>query len=261
MMMNNKNLNLNSLLLLCILIAASTSSYAQSVMLNGTIKYEKKVNLHKQMDAMSDGNSWAENFKKNSPKYLVSNFELDFNRNKSVYRKSKEQPPSAGNGRMGMMRPDDDKNITYKDADSNSIIVQKQVFEKLVLIQDSIPPIQWKLSNEFKKIADINCRKATAIILDSIFLIAYYTDAIITPSGPESVSGLPGMVLGLVIPRINTTYFATVVTPTFDEMDAAMIKPSKGDPLNYQKLKKQITQSTEDWGKKWKSQIIWGLYL
>ena len=45
--------------------------------------------------------------------------------------------------------------------------------------------------------------------MDSVYVIAFYTDQITTTGGPESFNGLPGMILGVAIPRINTTWFAT----------------------------------------------------
>jgi GLPGLI family protein len=41
--------------------------------------------------------------------------------------------------------------------------------------------------------------------------VAFYSPEIIPQSGPEFFSGLPGMILGLAIPRYYTTWFATKI--------------------------------------------------
>jgi GLPGLI family protein len=48
-------------------------------------------------------------------------------------------------------------------------------------------------------IAGFNCRRANAMIMDSIYVVAFYTDEILTTGGPESFSGLPGMILGVAL--------------------------------------------------------------
>src|SRR5690606_26879032 len=49
------------------------------------------------------------------------------------------------------------------------------------------------------------------VIYDTIYVVAFYTDEILLRGGPEGFGGLPGTILGLAIPRYNTTWFATKV--------------------------------------------------
>jgi|GEM_PF-4661083 len=67
------------------------------------------------------------------------------------------------------------------------------------------------MTEETRDIAGVHCHRANAIILDSVYIIAFYTDQILTNGGPESFCGLPCMILGIAIPRIYTTWFATSV--------------------------------------------------
>lgn len=46
---------------------------------------------------------------------------------------------------------------------------------------------------------------------DSLYVIGYYTNEIPVSGGPESISGLPGMILGLVVPYDHVSYFASKV--------------------------------------------------
>ena len=71
--------------------------------------------------------------------------------------------------------------------------------------------MDWRITGERRTIAGFECHKAVGRIMDSVYVVAFYTDQIVTNGGPESFNGLPGMILGLAIPRINTTWFATKI--------------------------------------------------
>ena len=89
--------------------------------------------------------------------------------------------------------------------------LKKPVFEETFLVQDSLVKIKWKLTADTRLIAGFECRKAIGIIDDSIAVFAFYTDEILITGGPEGIQGLPGMILGVGIPRLHTTWFATKV--------------------------------------------------
>jgi GLPGLI family protein len=44
-----------------------------------------------------------------------------------------------------------------------------------------------------------------------VYVFAFYTDDIMISGGPCSINGLPGMILGLTIPRLYTSFIATKV--------------------------------------------------
>jgi GLPGLI family protein len=70
--------------------------------------------------------------------------------------------------------------------------------------------LDWKLvPNETREIAGFNCRKAQAVIFDSVYVFAFYTDEITVSGGPMGIHGLPGMILGITIPRMFTSWIAT----------------------------------------------------
>jgi GLPGLI family protein len=96
-------------------------------------------------------------------------------------------------------------------------------------------------------IAGFACRRANAIIMDSIYVVAFYTDEIITPGGPESFTGLPGMILGVALPHEHLTWFATKVQAT-PVTAAELAAPAKGKKLNNATLKSTMLESLKDWG-------------
>ena len=76
-------------------------------------------------------------------------------------------------------------------------------------IEDSLRAFNWKISDEVRTIAGFDCRKEVTSIFDSVVVVTFYTDEISVYSGPKNFYGLPGMILGLAIPRLYTTRFAT----------------------------------------------------
>ena len=103
----------------------------------------------------------------------------------------------------------------------------KQAFEKSFLVKDSIKKIKWKLTDETREIAGYQCHRANALFFDSIYVVAFYTDEILTKGGPESFNGLPGMILGIAIPHQHITIFATKVTG-FDTHPDKWTLPQQG---------------------------------
>lgn len=61
-------------------------------------------------------------------------------------------------------------------------------------IQEEILPIDWKITNEKKKIGKFNCIKATANILGREWQ-AWFTQEIQVSFGPWRLNGLPGLIL------------------------------------------------------------------
>ena len=206
----------------------------------GKIEFERKVNLHAQI---TGDDSWTEEFKKRIPQFKTTYFNLTFNNTKTLYQPGREL---SDNNKL-WEKPAED-NIIYTDLDKQSAVSQKRIFEKTFLIQDSTRKILWKLTDEKKTIAGFECRRANALILDSIYIVAFYTEEIIPQGGPESFSGLPGMILGVAIPHEHITWFATKLTAVVVK-DTDFKIPVKGNKMNNAGLKESIKTSLKDWGK------------
>ena len=100
-----------------------------------------------------------------------------------------------------------------------------------------VDEIKWKIENETRKIAGWECRKAVGRIYDSVYVVAFYCPEIIPQGGPELFSGLPGMILGLAIPRYYTTWFATKIElANIDESKIAAPDPKKGKQYSKKEL-------------------------
>lgn len=236
---------------LFVLLAAQLS--AQTFIGKGKIEFERKENVHKLFE--SDDNFSAE-IKKNIPQYKITYFDLFFDGDQSLYKPGREV---GENKPMFFSDGPAQDNVVHNNYTAGVTNSQKQVFETQYLIQDSLRKISWKLTTDTRKIAGFLCRKATGIVNDSVFIFAFYTDEITQPGGPEGFNGLPGMILGIAIPRIHTTWFATKVE-LYNVTPKDLTVPTKGRKTNYSQLQQTLAKSLSDWGK-WAERNIWLVML
>ncbi len=232
---------IKSMLLFAVLFT-SLNGYAQqpTFLSQGRIEFEKKLNLYSQFN---DDDSWTAEFKRRIPQFKVTYFDLYFNETKTLFKPGRE---NADNNRLWEQPAE--ANVVYSDLEKHSAVSQKAVFEKTFLVQDSTRTIQWKITDERRTIAGFDCRRANAVIMDSIYVVAFYTDEISTIGGPESFSGLPGMILGLAIPREHVTWFATkLYAVPVKETDLKI--PTKGSKITNKALKDNLRANLKDWGK------------
>ena len=222
----------------------------------GKIEFEKKVNMHKQLDIEED-EGFRSMIKKMIPPVKTTYFDLFFNNNKTIYKPGREvvtvqKIPEWFDG------PAND-NTVFTDLSRQSVISQKTVFDDVFNVDDSVRKINWKITADTRTIAGFECRKATAIIMDSVFVIAFYTDQIITSGGPESFSELPGMILGLAIPRLYTTWFATKLE-TIDINEATLTPPKKGKKTSISNFKQELNSGMKNWGK-YRDKNMWQIMI
>jgi len=221
---------------------------------SGKITYERKTNVHRLYFTDEEMDSWDEMFKKMIPQFQVNNFELLFSPDKSLYRQTKDQPDA----KMGWFgEAPGSKNVVFKDFNNQKVTSQKQIFEKQFLLSDSVSHFDWKLQPETRTIAGFECKKAITKICDSVVVVAFYTEEIISGSGPESFGGLPGVILGLAVPRLYTTWFATKLELTGEEEAAKIIPPTKGKNSTSKQMVTTIDEAINDWGKKYRDKSIW----
>lgn len=220
----------------------------------GKITFERKTNVHRLYFTESEMDSWDEMFKKMIPQFQVNNFELIFGPDKSIYRQTKDQPEN----KMGFFGDaPGSKNTVYKDFTTQKAISQKQIFEKQFLLNDSVSHFEWKLQAETRTIAGFECKKAITRICDSVVVVAFYTEEILSTSGPESFGGLPGVILGLAVPRLYTTWFATKLELIKESEVDNIVAPTKGKASTTKQMITTIDEAINDWGKKYRDKSIW----
>lgn len=220
----------------------------------GKIEYERKLNVHRQFEAIMDDDSWFKDFVTKMPKFFNSYFELTFTNSKTVYKPGKRESEGDPKNTWGVGPAKD--NIIITDLESQQMNGFKTVYEQTYNIQDSIRKIEWKLGAETRIIAGFECRKAVGVICDSVYVVAFYTDEIPVSGGPESFSGLPGMILGVAIPRLYTTWFATKVELT-EPQDKDFVVNKRAKKVTEKELEKTLQSSLKDWGKEGNRNIWW----
>lgn len=214
----------------------------------GKIEFERKVNQYAQMEATMDpgDESWAEFSKKMmGNKFKTDYFDLLFTRTRTLYRPGRESPDKPN---QFFFQAPAQQNVIFADLDQEKEVSQKTVFEQLFLVEDTLRRIRWKITDETRPIAGFNCRRANAIIMDSIYVVAFYTDEILTSGGPESFSGLPGMILGIALPHDHVSWFATRVE-AIPVTETQVGAPIKGKRVTNSGLLATIQKSLKDWGK------------
>lgn len=226
----------------------------------GSIDYIKSNNAKLSMQIESDdeykSSSHFKEVLKLMPKAITNNFKMTFNAKKSIYFFDKEGPDKMP---FQWGKTPASENIVVKDFVNKTSIAQKEIYEDAYIISDSLPSFKWKIHDEIRDIAGYTCRKATTTINDSVVVVAYYTDQILVSSGPESFGGLPGMILGLAIPRLYTTWFATKIS-TIELADTDIKKMKKGKAVNSSKLYSDLQKRLKDWGNQG-NMILWRVSL
>ena len=213
------------------------------------ITYEKKINVHK---IYKDKGEWGKQILANYPQYQTEYFTLVAVENRSMFIPVEVEEKK----RSAMWGYSLDENLVYMDYTNNTFTEKKTIYEKTYLIQDTIRRIKWRVSNDKRTIAGYECRKASAIIYDSMEVFAFYCEELALSGGPEAFGGLPGMILGLAIPDISTTWFATKVEAV-PPAEIALIKvPEKGKKANYSQLNSLLYDVFKDWGD-WGKVFLW----
>lgn len=243
-------------------VLASNQISAQQIFITkGKIEFEKQTNLHKDLDdswGSDDDNIWIQSYKKTLPKIQTVYFDLYFNEDKTLYKAGKEAP--QGLLKVPEWREDRSiDNIILNDLKENKTVSQKNIFDNNYLIADSLRKIDWKITSDARTIAGIECRKAIGKVMDSVYVIAFYSDLVQCSGGPESFTGLPGMILGVAIPRLNTTWFATKIQ-LIETKESDFTMPKNGKKSNFTDLQIILKKSTKDWGKN-ADKSVWRMML
>lgn len=233
-----------AILIFCL---AFNVSAQKSIIEAGTIEYERKTNTHK----LNRDNEWFARMKDNVAMYHTNFFELTFTPEKSLYKPGKEVVNNSG-----WFAPACGENIVYTDFTTNKVTASKKLLEDTYLVADSIHGIKWKITNDFRSFLGYECRKAVGTIYDTVIVVAFYCDQIAVSAGPESFGGLPGAILGLAIPRMYTTWFATKFTKADYTNPPVMEAPKKGKSISPQKLTADLKLAMKDWGS-WINRVLW----
>jgi GLPGLI family protein len=199
------------LLWTALLFTSLQAVHAQDVLKKeGRVVYERKVNVHRRLA--------DESMKSMVPEFSTSKVELLFSSDESLGRNIKEEEDirdQAGqetNGPVVRMKFGGGDDQTYKNYSTEKMIQQREMGPKKYIIEDSFPHQSWKLAADTQLIKGYLCKKATTLGQQGNTVIAWYTEDIQSPSGPEVYGGLPGLILQLNINDGEMVYSAQEIT-------------------------------------------------
>ncbi|HRD37367.1 MAG TPA: GLPGLI family protein, partial [Bacteroidia bacterium] len=131
----------------------------------------------------------------------------------------------------------------------------KDMWGEEIHLTDSLFIRKWKMTENTRKIAGYNCRKAVWQANDTTRIYAWFSYDLMTSTGPESFNGLPGVILGLATEDGGIVYFAKKVE--LIKPDASnLLPPKKKKVRNVNELKKEMEKEygKEKWFKEmWNS--------
>ena len=207
------------------------------------VEFEKTISVRQLMKDLQEGNPWYEQNKDRYPVSLLSYYDFTGDTSKSLYQPGKDVPLDP----RSWYRPVGDKNVVYTDFQKGISISQKPVYEETFLVEDSLLKIKWKLTSDVRTIAGYDCHKAVGVLNDSIAIFAFYSDELLVNGGPEGIQGLPGMILGMGIPRLHSTWFATKVE-VFDIKMNKVTPATKGKKTTRSSMLQALDKVSKDWG-------------
>ena len=239
-------------LLTLILLIPAFSLLAQNAHFttSGIIEYNKTSNtyamIEKQINKDNESfyRSFFEAYKKANPQFKTFKSTLAFSGDRTLF--TPIEPDNVGSNFFDMPLADQNNTI-YNDLGTRITTNQKVVFDATFLIRDTTRKIKWKITSETRDIAGYICRRANGIMMDSIYVVAFYTEKIHTSGGPESFNGLPGMILEVAVPHENIIWTATKVTD-IAVGDKDLQAPKKGKPVTNAQLITTLHNLTKNWG-------------
>lgn len=214
----------------------------------GTIEFEKTQNMfaimkNKVTTDNASNKGYYEQYLKSEPQFLTYKSTLIFNVNSSLFT------PIPGKSIQWYFDAPiaNQLNTVYSDFARGTTTTQKEFYERTYLIKDTLRKIKWKITDETQIVAGYNCRRANGLVLDSVYVVAFYAEDIHVPGGPESFTGLPGMILKLSLPHEHVIWVATKVTPVLVD-EKKLVPPKKGTVVNYKEMLKVLTDAQSRWG-------------
>ncbi len=207
-----------------------TAFSAQAQVTEGTIRFERRINIFKKFPD-KETQKWIG--EKN--KYSYDHYMLYFNEDKSVFIPDPNDDP-----KQGMMQWLVQQHSALQNFKENQNTTLINVIGQTIVVRDTLRPRNWKYTGKIRTIANYECTQVLVQVDDTTKLYAWFTTEIIPQVGPENFWGLPGAILGIASESGGTTYFATEVKATKVEWDKITPKYSDKKMTNFAELKDKM---------------------
>lgn len=236
-------------ILIAVILCTISSTQAQYTNFAeaGTVTYDKilyiKNIMRKQFIERAEGNMKAQfqSMIPMLPENVTLKKKLTFKGNETLFQPVKTDLDMMTQQMLMML---DYESTILSNLSTKEYLRYNDLVGQKVIIQDSLKQITWKITDEYREIAGYNCRRANGITADSVYVVGYYSNEIPIDGGPESVRGLPGLILGLVVPSQHISYFASQVEISNNVViDKKLFENTKTKRMTRQELAKMMSET------------------
>jgi GLPGLI family protein len=221
------------------LLLVSMVSFAQQK--EGKVLYERISQIQVNVAGMPG-------MEQNLPRTRTDKFELSFGNNLSLWKQAEQENEdndlSSGGMQIRMIGIGSD-DVLFTDLDKKTRVEKRDFMDKQFIVDDSIRPLKWKLSEDTKTILNHLCRKATATNIskrtmmtndngkmerkevdDTANITAWFASDIPVSAGPAEYQGqLPGLILEMDVNNGRQSFRALSIDT---KLDLATIKAPTG---------------------------------
>ena len=209
----------------------------------GKVIYERVSQIQIRFAGMND------EMERNIPKTRTDKLELTFGNNQSLWKQAEQENDNnenfGGGGMQINMIAAGSDDVLYTNFDAAKKVELRVLFDKKFIVEDSIRPLKWKMTEDTKTILNHLCRKATAVkygkrtmmnmdngvmerkeVDDTSTIVAWFTTDIPVSAGPGEYQGqLPGLILAM---DINNGRQVFVAKEILVKADLTIIKEPQG---------------------------------
>jgi GLPGLI family protein len=221
---------------LIFLSAWSLSSIAQ-VDLSGRVEYQKKVKFElKGMENM------PEEMQNMMPSDRKTNHELLFSPEASLFQNAKNVDNNVnvsgdmGGGNQVQIEIREPESYVYFEYSKNELVEETEFMTRRFLITTPTDTTKWQITGSQREILGHKCIEAK-LVDSKDGLTAWFTPEIAIPTGPDSFTGLPGLILALETESKDMIIEATKIEMgNIDRKDIK--KPKKGKKVTNKEFEK-----------------------
>jgi GLPGLI family protein len=206
----------------------------------GKVIYERTTNMYKRLPPES------ENMKSMIPEFTTGKQQLLFTGDESSFsslpdeQDIRDQAGQEGGGRINL-RMNTGSSEMYKNYATEKIIELRELGPKKYIIEDTLRKQVWKLSDDTMTVKGYRCKKASTKNRQGDNIVAWYTEEIAIPSGPEQFGGLPGLILQM---DIGDGWIVLKATDIQTSADRQLVKaPSGAKKITRQEFQKMMDEA------------------
>lgn len=225
-------------------VLLSTSVFAQNK--KGTITYEEKFNIHKQMTGE------RAQYKEFVPEFRITKGLLVFNENSARYADKEvitgieEEVVTEENSMRAMMKTMAPKNEFFMDFKKNKFTEFREFLGREFLVQgEEVEQAKWKILPEQKEIKGYIVQKAELTNEEGQLVVAWFTPQIPVSIGPATYNKLPGLIL-----EVNLNDGDLIISAIEIQLDEVnedyLIAPKKGKKVTKDEFQAIVKEKMEE---------------